>query len=123
MAGVFVIITPPEWLGWEVKLAATEAIVNSAGKAAWNDAMESFFDATQRVVHVRTGKLQRSGSYRTSGQGATLEGEVSYSALHALTEISRGGPHDFMAQGWNVSEATVAGGMDLVFGAVVASWS
>lgn len=81
--------------GWDLEdLAAFEAVLTGQ------------FQATQRVVHVRTGRLKESGRINSYTRDQTWHGEITYRAIRAANsgpvdyaplEQGRGGSHDFLA--------------------------
>jgi hypothetical protein len=90
------------WQQWAKQASRTYS--KDASFTEWQNATERFFDASQAVVHVITGRLRQSGSVSVYADGDRFVGEVEYSAPYALTEAARGGPHDYMQLAY---EATV----------------
>lgn len=75
----------------------------------WGVATEVFFSRTQEYVHVLSGDLLASGSYRVFALGGagTIVGEVKYGGgkvKYALIEEHRGGSHAYMSRGWEATQ-------------------
>lgn len=98
------IITPPEWREWADALTG---MGRDMGRFAveWELATERFYDATQAVVHIITGRLKASGAFEVDLQGARIVGTVGYTVPYASSEADRGGDHDYLGRGWELSQA------------------
>jgi hypothetical protein len=122
MANVFKIIVPRNFKGWE-RGAFLLGFDLANRTAPWELAAKEFYDATQEVVHVITGRLKRSGSY---GVERTRRGPVAfvgYTAWYAQVEIDRGGDHDFMGRGWEIAQAKFSAAVGDTWQDVIRSWN
>ncbi|HEV2927248.1 MAG TPA: hypothetical protein VGW74_01035 [Propionibacteriaceae bacterium] len=101
-----------EVVGWDGMMDALDRLTRlpfgQMGK--WEQATERFYDHTQRFVHVDTVALKRSGRFEVSRVAHRAIGEVIYGGRfgvdYALFEMGRGGSHDALQLGMNVSAAT-----------------
>ena len=88
------------WPNWR-RAASTFRL--SGGLEEWEQVTERYFDATQEVVHVITGRLRDSGKVSVVQEGSRFVGTVEYSAPYAAEEFGRGGPHDALQRGFEMT--------------------
>lgn len=79
----------------------------------WDQAMERFYDHSQRFVHVDSVNLKKSGRHDPSVRVAHRAiGELIYGGRfgvnYAVYEFARGQSHDATQRAMNVSSATFA---------------
>jgi hypothetical protein len=70
----------------------------------WEQITEIFFGRTQENVHVISGVLKASGERRTWREGHRVTGEVKSNAPYAGYEFRRGGDHDALRRGYEVTQ-------------------
>jgi hypothetical protein len=82
--------------------------VTQGAREEWDFVTETFFDRTQRVVHVISGNLKRSGRIETRQEGDRISTEVQYGGVmgtqgpvdYAAAEAALGGSHDFIGRAY-----------------------
>lgn len=74
----------------------------------WRQATDTFFDRTQRFVHVETAELKSSGRYEMFSDRRNIVGQVAYGGTaecdYAVYEFARGGNHDALTRGFEASQ-------------------
>jgi hypothetical protein len=115
------IIVPKHFKQWE-KGALRMGVDLAAETDPWDEAARAFYDATQQVVHVVTGYLQRSGNYGVERAPRGPVAFVGYTAPYSQVEIDRGGDHDFMGRGWEMSQPAFQAAFGATWEKVIKSW-
>lgn len=114
-----------EVVGWDGMMDALDRLtrlpLGQMGK--WEQTTERFYDHTQRFVHIDSADLKRSGRYATYRVVHRAFGEVIYGGRfgvdYAVFEMGRGGSHDALQLGMNVTSATYAATVgNMVIGAL-----
>lgn len=117
--------TSIEVVGWDGMLDALDRLtrlpLGQMGK--WEQATERFYDHTQRFVHIDSTDLKRSGRFIHYRVVHRAFGEVIYGGRfgvdYAVFEFGRGGSHDALQLGMNVTSAVYAATVgDMVIGAL-----
>lgn len=93
--------------------------LGDAALTEWHAANETFFDRTQRYVHILSGDLKTSGRVHSEVDGKTLVGFTEYGGVqgtrgevdYAIYEIARGGSHDFIGRALAGSTASYLEGL------------
>jgi hypothetical protein len=122
MPGAIEVRISPNFVRWEQGFADLPGAAARAAFRAWDDAARSFYGLSQEYVHVVSGDLKRSGSFKTRADRDGLVAAVTYDSDHAIYEEMRGGPHAFLGRAWEQSEAAFNDVFGGAWQEVVASW-
>lgn len=76
--------------------------IAGASEAGLKQAAEDGFNDSQRLVHVRTGFLKRSGGIKQSGPEKVVYGYDAYYATEEEFGNSRRPPHPYVTPRYNV---------------------
>jgi hypothetical protein len=101
--------TPGELAEWISGFNTLGRALREPTLIGWGAATEVFFSRTQEYVHILSGDLLASGTYRVFALGGaeTIVGEVKYgggTVKYALIEEHRGGSHAYLSRGWEATQ-------------------
>lgn len=107
MSKGFRIQTPRELAQWQASMSGVKVTPDMID--GWGLMVDLLFANTQRVVHVwpvNGGSLKSSGRSSVKSTSDVVTGEVEYgssSVPYALFEMARGGQHDYMQRGFEMT--------------------